>query len=673
MIRAFLALSFVAVGCLQAEPGLAQRPDTVPVRDTSVFRVEGIRIQAARPVTTVGGASALEARLDSLGLSPAPSVEEVLRALPLVHVRTNSRGEAEVSIRGSESRQVALLLDGVPLSLGWDARTDMSLLPAGAATEVSVVRGLSSILHGPNVLGGVVELNVGRAEGALEPSLDLTAGADHLGGYGSTAVAARPISTNRGRAVVRAGVGFRDSPGFALPKGVAEPVETDDDLRLNTDLRSTNGFVSGRYRWDGGAWASLSAAGYRAERGIAAELEAAEPRLWRYPRASRTVVAASAGTGFRNTPWGRGDLEVSLGIDDVTTRIEQFASRAYGEVVGGEAGDGLTRTLRLLGDHSLGRRGELRASFTHADIRHDALANGDEQSFQQHLSSVAGETVWRLVETGTGVFRSLRLSFGGAWDRGSTPRTGGLPSLGTIDDWGGRLGLSGLVGDGGTLAHVSVSRRGRFPSLRETYSEALDRFVPNPALRPERLIAVEAGVTTRLWRGEVQLVGFQHGLDGAIRRITLEDGRRQRVNADELRSRGVEFLVSQSWSDLSLSADLMLQDVDLIPGSDGESNPSTQPENVPEVAATLRADLVLSGGWSARAALDYTGSQFCQDPDSAMDVELAGAAILNGALAWASDRVEGRLSVSNASDTLLYDQCGLPRPGRVLQLQFRMF
>jgi outer membrane receptor protein involved in Fe transport len=80
-----------------------------------------------------------------------------------VHVRTNSRGEAEISVRGSESRQVAILLDGVPLTLGWDARTDVSVLPAGAIQELNLVRGVSSVLHGPNVLGGVVEVGVGRS------------------------------------------------------------------------------------------------------------------------------------------------------------------------------------------------------------------------------------------------------------------------------------------------------------------------------------------------------------------------------------------------------------------------------------------------------------------------------------------------------------------------------
>ena len=45
--------------------------------------------------------------------------------------------EAEVSARGSDSRQVAVLVDGVPITLAWDARADVSVIPATATAKVS--------------------------------------------------------------------------------------------------------------------------------------------------------------------------------------------------------------------------------------------------------------------------------------------------------------------------------------------------------------------------------------------------------------------------------------------------------------------------------------------------------------------------------------------------------
>lgn len=666
--------------CVGRVPASAQQRDTVRT-DTMVFRIEEIRVQARRPVTTVGGASAIEVTVDSLGLAAAPTVEEVLREIPAVHVRTNSRGEAEISVRGSESRQVAVLVDGVPLTLGWDARTDVSVLPAGATHEVNLVRGLSSILHGPNVLGGVVEMSVARGTSfPARASAEFSGAYDGVGGYSTAAHAAVPFETGSGRWLVRAGAGLRDSPGAPLAGGVIEPVPTEESLRLNTDMSSVDGFLALRYARDGGGWMSFAASTFQAHRGIAGELGAEEPRLWRYPHISRTIVATSVGTGDRATPFGRGDVEASVGVDLGRSEIRSYATRAYDQITGTEDGDDRTLSLRLLADHTVGDRGDLRAAFTVADIRHDATVDGELSKYQQRLGSLGAETVWRLVDDHDGAIEALRLSVGGALDRGQTPLTGGLPSLGTLDDWGARLGLTALTNGGNTLFHAGVSRRGRFPALRETYSEALNRFQPNPDLHPEHLVAFEGGVTTRLGDGDLQLVGFHHRLSDAIRRITLPDRRRMRVNSDRLESTGVEVLASQTWSGLSVGGALTLQAVKLI---DPSTALSTEPENLPETAGSAWVRIPLTAATTLGAEADYTGAQYCQDPNTGADVKLDGGTWLNADVAhvWALPpsgvglltRLETRLSADNLTDTALYDQCGLPRPGRLLRFQIRLF
>jgi len=672
-----LALAFLAAAWIPSSV-LAQG-DTIRA-DTTVYRIEGIKVQAKRAVTTLGGASAIEMTVDSLVLPSAPTTEELLREMPTLHVRPNSRGEAEITVRGSESRQVAVLVDGVPLTLGWDARTDVSVLPAGAVSEVNLVRGLSSILHGPNVLGGVVEMNVARGLSfPSSPSLSATAGIDDRGGYGTSATGEVPLSTSGGQGAIRFGAGYRDSPGFPLPHGVREPVHVDDNLRLNTDATNLNGFLALRHVLDSGMWTSFSASTFKAERGIAAELGAEDPRLWRYPDVRRTILAFSGGTGDRATPLGRGDLEASVGVDLGHTEIRSYATRAYDEVTGTEDGNDGTYTFRLLGDHTLTRRSQIRSSFTFSDINHEAIVDGGSAKYEQRLMSLAGETAVRLVDNPDGGLESLRMSFGGAWDRGNTPRTGGLESLGVLNDWGARLGFSALVNDGGTALHAGVSRRGRFPALRETYSEALNRFVPNPSLHPEHLLAFEGGVTTRLGAGEVQVVGFHHKLTDAIRRITLPDRKRMRVNSDELKSTGLEVLLTQTFGPVALEGDLTLQTVDLI---DPGTSVSTEPENMPERSGRARLTFPLVAGFSGGAEAEYTGAQFCQDPNTGEDVELKGGTWLNGVLSrvfsfrtrsGGVQRVEARASAHNLADTALYDQCGLPRAGRLFSLQLRVF
>lgn len=662
-----------------ALPARAQVPDSA--RADSVYRIPDLTIRASRPVTTVGGAGAIEVSPDSLRLPPAPSVGEVLREIPAVHVRTNSRGQAEISVRGSESRQVAVLVDGIPLTLGWDARTDVSVLPATAPQQITLVRGLSSILYGPNVLGGIVEMSVAESRVPHEEtSVQVAGGADHVGGVSTSATVTVPFEGADGRWLLRAGGGYRDSPGDPLADGVTEPVPTEDGLRLNTDVSHLDGFFSLRYEADGGAWFSTTGSAFRAERGIAAELGVSEPRLWRYPHISRTIAVVSAGTGHRATPLGRGDLELSVGLDRGRTQIDEYTSRAYEETSGFENGDDRTWTVRLLGDHTLGPRADLRAAFTFADILHDENIDGSLATYQQRLWSLGGETIVRLVEPDGGPLSSLRLSLGAALDRATTPQSGGRPPLDGLTDWGARAGVTAVLSEGDLLLHAGASRRARFPALRELYSEALDRFEPNPDLGPERLVALEAGATARVGRGELQAVGFHHRLSGAIRRILLESGRRRRVNADELRSTGLELLASQDLGPLGLSGDLILQSVELI---DPATSESTEPENLPELEWGLEARVPFASGFRATLGARFTGSQFCLDPDTGGDRRLDGGAWLHAGLSRAFSLGSERgatfsgLEVSafgeNLGDVVLYDQCGLPRPGRLVGLRVRLY
>src|SRR5687768_18418994 len=86
---------------------VAQTPDSTR-RDTT--RIPELEVRAVKPLLTTGGSSAVRLRLDSVPLPPAPTLEQALRLLPLLHVRKNSRGESEISARGSEPRQVAGLV-----------------------------------------------------------------------------------------------------------------------------------------------------------------------------------------------------------------------------------------------------------------------------------------------------------------------------------------------------------------------------------------------------------------------------------------------------------------------------------------------------------------------------------------------------------------------------------
>ncbi|MDA0329575.1 MAG: TonB-dependent receptor [Gemmatimonadetes bacterium] len=661
----------------------AQNPPDSIVQD-SVRLLGGITVSVARAAFTGGGSSTVVIDLDSLGSLPAPSMSDVLRAMPLIQIRMNSRGEMQPALRGAEDRQVAILMDGVPLTLGWDHRSDMSIIPLTAARSVTLVRGLSSVLYGPNTLGGVIEVDVARANARVGPvdPISLGVSVDGTGGTNVSLTGGHLMDSRERQWVFRGGGGFEDRRGVPIAGGALSNPDlrqqflSEDALRLNSDARRVDGFFTTRYRADDGVWGSVSASGYDVQRGVPPEAHQDAPRLWRYPEQRRLIAAVSGGTGERVTGIGSGDLEASLGFDIGSTRIEQFTSETFQTIDATEDADDRVVTARLLGEHTLGDRADLRASATYADVSHDEVLSGAPvDEYRQRLWSLGVETEWRVGASGL-----TTLSLGGALDGADTPESSDKPALARVGDYGVRFGASSLVADG-VMLHGGVSRRSRFPSLRELYSGALGRFLENPTLRPETLLGSEVGFTATGTSGEVQIVGFHHRLSDGIVRSTVTGadgvGRFQRVNQDEVRSFGLELLVARSFGSTTATGDLTLQEVQGFDGAGG----SVELEYEPTVVGKFGLDVPLPAAIRGGGEVRYLGGQQCQNPESGGLQPLGASTMVDLSLrrlfrfgrSGPLSRVDARASLRNVTDAMVFDQCGLPQPGRLFQVQFRIW
>lgn len=655
--------------CLVAADAHAQAHTPPP--DSVRRTLEPLVATVVRPVL-LGSAAGLRVDLDSVATPPAVSLGQLIREMPLIRARVNSRGETHLTLRGSESRQVSVTLDGIPLTIGWDNRTDLSVIPLTGARRVSAVRGLSSLLAGPNVLGGEVAISVapleapgragttvrgrGAVAGGAAAAFDL--GLGHALGFGA------------GEGVLSAGGGYRSRDYMPLAAGVNQGPQATPGQRLNSDFRQWNAFLAGRWQSGSGTWLSASSLSYGAERGVPPELHVQEPRRWRLPTTRRWVTVVGAGTGWRNTGSGSGSLGVRAAADFGRAEIEEYETLAYERVVERELGDDRTLTLKVDGAHTLGE-GTMRLSVTGAETRHDeTLEPGGEARYRQRFLSVAAESELPLGGTSPGAFG---LVLGLAADGSDTPETGGRPARPAIWDWGAKVAGTYALAGGRTRAHAGLSRRTRAPALRELYSGALGRFVVNPDLGPETLAVAEIGLTSTGPRSAVQLVGFFQRLSNAIVRVGTGDGRFQRVNRDEVSALGLEIVASAAWRGIDVQADLTLQNVKLndptAPG--GQREPEYQPAVAGSFEVGGRLPLDLLG--SLRIA--HVGTQYCVDPDLERDVRL-GAATWGDVELSRSWRVEGsgfdwlRLvgGVHNVTDASVYDQCGLPAAGRRLIL-----
>jgi len=155
-------------------------------------------------------------------------VADVLRAEPGIDVaRTGQPGsQTSVFLRGANSSQTLVLVDGIRVNSAFNNSFDFSQLAVDNVERVEVLRGPQSTLYGSEALGGVINIVTKRGEGPPTGSLQTE--------YGSfnTLLTRGSFSAREGKASVSANASYTSSDGD----------------RINSDYQSIN--FSGHARYD---------------------------------------------------------------------------------------------------------------------------------------------------------------------------------------------------------------------------------------------------------------------------------------------------------------------------------------------------------------------------------------------------------------------------------------
>ena len=73
-------------------------------------------------------------------------------------------GISSISIRGSSSKQVLILLDGIPIDNS-DTRLDINMIPLSSIDTIEISRGGDSALYGGKAMGGVINIKTKKGNG----------------------------------------------------------------------------------------------------------------------------------------------------------------------------------------------------------------------------------------------------------------------------------------------------------------------------------------------------------------------------------------------------------------------------------------------------------------------------------------------------------------------------
>lgn len=505
------------------------------------------------------------------GTRPADGLPEVIARTPGATVRSiGGLGQfGAVSLRGSSPQQVAVFLDGVPISSSVAGLVDLGSIPLDGLARVEIYRGHVPVAFGSAAIGGAIDL-VG-APAWRHGARIFQGGFGSFGARESRLTLRGPLGP-RGRSAGAITVGYAGATGnFPFADDGGSPDLSGDDLtvrRIGNDYDRVA--VHGRLDHRRGPWrlAVQQLVQYK-DQGVPGPA-AAQARDVRLSTLMARSVASVRRHGFAG-PGGR--LEWLVGVGLQQQRYQDLAQPA-GEV-GLAIDDQRLRGLDLYSSPRLrvplwraawlGVVADQRVELIDVDERAPTIgSSGDAR--RSRLGFGAGLQLeqfllrdrWLLVPV-------VRVD--GLESRFAVP-----PGEGEQNDQGANAATLGFAPRLGTRVRLwpgvelraSGGRYFRPPTLAELFGDR-GYLVGNEGLRPERGEAIDGGVVLdRVVRGTAvyaQLAGFSTWSEDLITWVSAGAVARP-INVAGARLRGLETAVAlvpaQRW--LTLHANYTLLD-----------------------------------------------------------------------------------------------------------------
>ncbi len=271
-----------------------------------IIEIQGLDIHAARLDDRIASAQRLT-RIE-IERTLSRDLGELLQQVNGLEVEISAAAKT-VRLRGSQSNQVLILLDGVPLNDPLTGSCDLSTVPLAALQQIRIHKGGGATLHGSGALGGVIELETRRPKNS---ELQLHANLSAFSGSGLSASMAGQKRHLYGQISLEHQYTLGDYAYRYLRSGAWQ-----NEIRTNADSRQDQIYT--RLGWAAAPVdLSLSAQWLQSERGLPGQIhawtphgraandrlliQAAAQRLRTHSGWHTSLSFQDAGTEYRNQP-----------------------------------------------------------------------------------------------------------------------------------------------------------------------------------------------------------------------------------------------------------------------------------------------------------------------------------------------------------------------------------
>lgn len=563
----FATISSIAL--LAATPAFAQTADDIVVTASGI---EQPRDEVGQAITVIDA--------DTIEKRQTVDIVDLLATTPGVRFsRTGGIGSvAGVSLRGAETTQTLVLIDGVKVNdpSGIGDGYDFGHLLTGNINRIEVLRGSNSVVHGSQAIGGVVSLMTEI------PAEGLAAGGSAEYGYSDTINAKADVSGTAG--AISGGIGG----AYFRTDGISSAA-------VGTEKDGYKNFAgNARLKIAISDALSLDLRGYY----INADLD--YDSFFGAPADSPDVAKLDQYVGYAG---------LNLGLFD-----GRFTSRAAVTwlrndrdyyFVRGTAPDygysGTNLRFEYQGVVTPVEQAKLIFGYEHERPDYDFFGFGSTDSQRADIDSVYA---LGIVQP----FAGLSLTGGVRHDDHS--QFGGATTLGANANYS--------PNDGATNVRLSYGEGFKAPSLYQLY----DSFSGNAALRPERSKSYDVGIDQSLADGRA-LISLTAFLRNTSDQINYDNATFTYGNIDRTRAQGAEATLALRPVDaLNVTASYSYIDARDRSGRamfDGKRLPRRA-----DHAVSISADYDWSFGLSTGATLTMVGDSF---DDAANAVPLDGYAL----------------------------------------------
>ena len=659
--------------CAFAVPAaFAQTPATTtagPPAELGTVEIIGERPPVALPVTVDSVTS------DTIAAQHRDDLSQALELIPGVSTQNvGQRRERLVALRGFNSRQVPLFIDGVPVYVPYDGNVDLARFGVDYVSEIRVSKGLASLLYGPNIMGGAINVVSRRPTEPLAASARISTELDDKLRANLTRAALNVAAAGE-RWYGSFSVSGSQSDSYRLPASF-EPVPNREDGGLRDNAETRDRLYMARVGFTPDEANEFNLTWYRQE-GRKEDPPYAgtsgPSRFWVWPYWDKSSISLTS----RHALGERGTLRLRAFHDTFENALDAYTNLAH-------------TTQMFLGsaydDYSRGGGADFEWRWSDAtvtriaahykkDVHRESTAQPVEPEEQLVASTwdIAIEQEWRLTPR-----LSLTPSYQYVAQPGRTAwlwsGNGYVPNqVNDSSTSNGQLVAMWQATAGGTL-FGGVSRKTRFPALKDRFSGGMGSVLPNPDLTAEYANHIELGYEHQGagWTGKVSL--YQANIRDAIESVTVPGGAcdapnpncSQFQNVGRQRNRGVEL--SGSWQPLdTLRLDAQVNLLD----RDNRSDPAILPTDTPKWRHRVAASWQPHQQW--RVTVDAQRESGRNTTSTGSRVT-EGFTLVNGFVRFAPTPGWGaEIGVRNLTDELYAYQEGFHEAGRswLLQLDWR--